>query len=606
MKKPRMLLAAALVLSAALFAYSKTKILRVYTSDGNVYSEQLGNIGYISVEPYQNPGQYNMDVLESNLRNALPFMINYSHAPENLWAPHYYQYNRANNIDNYCGYWTTSKGIFNFGGNLPTLYTYPNDYLGGPADNSIFAQSYDAIHYATDMVDQEGNPVGSKPYWRACALIIQSYTAMNVVDAYGACPLNDWRNRERNKTVQWEAGHDVYKQIVEDLNEAIATLKATTPAKGELDKIELDPTKEITIFRGDWKNWVKFANCMKLRMAMNLSRNFDAEARALAEEALNDEIGVLTEADPYDIAYYYHNTNSWYFLSQTWGDIRLNANLESIMKHFNNPLLGIWFDTLGATVKDKLTGVSTSGEIAGMRAGIDMVGKNAGGRTDGAYGSFSCFARQDFPMPFFKRTESLFLQAEANLRWGIGSRSVKELYEAGITLSMTENGVESGLIAEYLEQSGDMPAYDYVDFRDGQNNINGRVTCDVKWDEGDSKELKLEKLITQKYIAVFPQGDAAWNDFRRTGYPRLFPPKTNGGMPGMDGKLELQIRRIPQKVVTNNTTEMAGLSAVLGFDQKDASQPVFWDIPYEQRQWGDIDSTSGLDTPEKMPVPVNF
>lgn len=580
------------------------------TSCGDQFQEEypwmVGRQEDQDSEDESSAGRYDMEILERELKGALPFMINYSHAPDNSWAPHNYQYNRANNIDNYCGYWTTSKGTFGFGGNLPTLYTYPNDYLGGPADNSIFAQSYDAIHYATDMVDQEGNPVGSKPYWRACALIIQSYTAMNVVDAYGACPLNDWRNRERNKTVQWEAGHDVYKQIVEDLNEAIATLKATTPAKGELDKIELDPTKEITIFRGDWKNWVKFANCMKLRMAMNLSRNFDGEARALAEEALNDEIGVLTEADPYDIAYYYHNNNSWYFISQTWGDIRLNANLESIMKHFNNPLLGVWFDTLGATVKDKLTGVSTSGEIAGMRAGIDMVGKNAGGRTDGAYGSFSCFAFQDFPMPFFKRTESLFLQAEANLRWGIGSRSVKELYEAGITLSMTENGVESGLIAEYLEQSGDMPAYDYVDFRDGQNNINGRVTCDVKWNEGDSKELKLEKLITQKYIAVFPQGDAAWNDFRRTGYPRLFPPKTNGGMPGMDGKLELQIRRIPQKVVTNNTTEMAGLSAVLGFDQKDASQPIFWDIPYEQRQWGDIDPTSGLETPEPMPVPVNF
>ena len=99
---------------------------------------------------------------------------------------------------------------------------------------------------------------------------------------------------------------------------------------------------------------------------------------------------------------------------------------------------------------------------------------------------------------------------------------------------------------------------------------------------------------------MLPQCDAAWNDFRRTGYPRLFPPKTNGGMPGMDGKLELQIRRIPQKVVTNNTAEMAGLSTVL------ASQPIFWDISYEKRQWGDIDPTSGLETPEKMPVPVNF
>lgn len=580
------------------------------TSCGDQFQEEypwmVGRQEDQSNEDESSAGRYDMDMLERELKGALPYMINYSHAPDNSWAPHNYQYNRANNIDNYCGYWTTSKGTFGFGGNLPTLYTYPNDYLGGPADNSIFAQSYDAIHYAVDMVDEEGNPVASKPHWRACALIIQSYTAMNVVDAYGACPLTDWRNRERNKTVQWQDGHEVYNQIVADLNEAIGILKAAQPGKGELDKIELDAAKDLTIFEGDWRRWVKFANCMKLRMAMNLSRNFEDEAKALAESALNDEVGVLNETDPRDIAYYYRNNNSWYFISQTWGDIRLNANLESIMKHFNNPLLGVWFDTLGAAVKDKNTGVTTTNEYAGMRAGIDMVGKNAGGRSDGAYGSFSCFQIQDFPMPFFKRTESLFLQAEAALRWGIGSRSVKELYEAGITLSMTENGVDAGVIAEYLDQAGEMPAYDYVDFRDAANNIKGRVTCDVKWNESDSKELKLEKLITQKYIAVFPQGDAAWNDFRRTGYPRLFPPKQNGGMMGMDGNLELQIRRIPMKVVTNNSVEMAGLSTVLGFDQADASQPIFWDIPYSERVWGDVDPTSGLETPERMPVPVNF
>ena len=77
-------------------------------------------------------------------------------------------------------------------------------------------------------------------------------------------------------------------------------------------------------------------------------------------------------------------------------------------------------------------------------------------------------------------------------------------------------------------------------------------------------------------------------------------------MMGMDGNLELQIRRIPMKVVTNNSVEMAGLSTVLGFDQADASQPIFWDIPYSERVWGDVDPTSGLETPERMPVPVNF
>jgi hypothetical protein len=31
------------------------------------------------------------------------------------------------------------------------------------------------------------------------------------------------------------------------------------------------------------------------------------------------------------------------------------------------------------------------------------------------------------------------------------------------------------------------------------------------------------KIITQKWIAGFPEGQEAWSDYRRTGYPKLLP-----------------------------------------------------------------------------------
>ena len=76
----------------------------------------------------------------------------YSHEPTGTWAPHKYQYYRANSIDNYAGYWTTTKSTFAFGGPLPTLYTFPNDYLGGPMDNQIFTQSYNCLLYTSRCV----------------------------------------------------------------------------------------------------------------------------------------------------------------------------------------------------------------------------------------------------------------------------------------------------------------------------------------------------------------------------------------------------------------------------------------------------------------------
>ena len=39
----------------------------------------------------------------------------------------------------------------------------------------------------------------------------------------------------------------------------------------------------------------------------------------------------------------------------------------------------------------------------------------------------------------------------------------------------------------------------------------------------NSKEQKLQKIITQKWIALFPMSLVAWTDYRRTGYPVMLP-----------------------------------------------------------------------------------
>ncbi|WP_462373570.1 SusD/RagB family nutrient-binding outer membrane lipoprotein, partial [Alistipes shahii] len=42
-------------------------------------------------------------------------------------------------------------------------------------------------------------------------------------------------------------------------------------------------------------------------------------------------------------------------------------------------------------------------------------------------------------------------------------------------------------------------------------------------DKAAIKERNLERIITQKWIAIFPLGVEAWSEHRRTGYPRLLP-----------------------------------------------------------------------------------
>ena len=59
------------------------------------------------------------------------------------------------------------------------------------------------------------------------------------------------------------------------------------------------------VFNGDFNKWVKFANSLKLRMAMRISSVSPALAKEKAEEAVSDVIGVMTSAS--DAAYSKYN-----------------------------------------------------------------------------------------------------------------------------------------------------------------------------------------------------------------------------------------------------------------------------------------------------------
>ena len=102
--------------------------------------------------------------------------------------------------------------------------------------------------------------------------------------------------------------------------------------------------------------------------------------------------------------------------------------------------------------------------------------------------------------------ESLFLKAEAALRWpSLVDETAEALYLKGIKASM-----------DYYEIDADK-ANEYISHLDG-----------VKAFAGGSKEEQLEQIITQKWIAVFPNGNEGWAEVRRTDYPRYLLAPVNG------------------------------------------------------------------------------
>ena len=233
----------------------------------------------------------------------------------------------------------------------------------------------------------------------------------------------------------------------------------------------------------------------------------------------------INSNDPVD------NPNKTVFeIANNWGDTRLNASFESLLASLKHPYLEYVFDKNSNIVvnsSDPNDIMQANTRIMGLRAGIRMIpGQAYKDNFRIAYSSIKNNGEMAMaPLYLMKVSEVEFLRAEGALRgWNMGG-SAQQFYEQGIRNAQVEHRLMStyypNAVDEYMSLEAPV-AYKYVDQYDHSYDAESVTTIGVKWNEGDSQETKLEKIITQKYIAAFPYSYEAWNDMRRTGYPKQF------------------------------------------------------------------------------------
>jgi len=99
----------------------------------------------------------------------------------------------------------------------------------------------------------------------------------------------------------------------------------------------------------------------------------------------------------------------------------------------------------------------------------------------------------------------------------------------------------------------------------------------VKWSEADNFETKLEKIITQKWIALYPEGTEAWSEFRRTGYPKLYPVAITKN-PDLPAGTFIKRLTYPT-AVTNSSGDAVKAAVAAHLGGKDsAATPIWWDV----------------------------
>lgn len=378
-----------------------------------------------------------------------------------------------------------------------------------------------------DMIAKTDDPVAL-----ALGKILRVCAMHRVTDMFGPIPYSrmlDAGNAGDNLAVAYDSQEEVYRTMLAELEEADAVL-------AENEHISAEAFRKLEdLYYGDITKWRRFVHSMQLRMAMRMAYVKPDLARQTAEKAV--AAGVMT--DNADNAMLHVAENRSALMFNDWNDYRISADLVSVMKGYNDPRMEKMLVKGTATVSENGASVQKS-DFYGVRIGIFTQKKDE---------MINTYSKQIItatdPYLWMNAAEVTFLRAEGALRgWAMGG-DAQSLYERAITLSFEERGASGA--DQYIKDATSVPA-DYVNPMDGAGVTYSHPAVSditIAWEPGEANfERNLERIITQKWIAIFPLGVEAWAEHRRTGYPRFFPAVENKDP---DGSVDTAIgpRRLP-------------------------------------------------------------
>ncbi|MEC3908498.1 SusD/RagB family nutrient-binding outer membrane lipoprotein [Tamlana sp. 2201CG12-4] len=355
-------------------------------------------------------------------------------------------------------------------------------YLLNPTINNVLNQTAEA----TDPVDI---------VVRAITKISKVYLFTGVSDLYGDIPYSE----SGDVAVQFPK-YDTQEFIYNDgfvlIDQAIASLTSQISAGIQLPA-------DDRVYGGDVAKWIRFANSLKLRLAMRLRAVDNTTSADRTREALEHNGGLISSHDQSATIENFDGAGPEHSIFQMRNEpFRMAEFLVDYLNNTNDPRLPIWADPA----------VNGGGLVGVDNSLIDFPDNDNFSRLS----ADNLFQRtlEDIVLMY---SETEFLKAEAYL-FGNGvskdDNAANEAYRAGIKASLEYWGVEEADVNTFLAQ--------------GFTTLTG------------SDEEKLKQIGEQKWVSLFLTGTELWSEVRRLDYPEYpsrsgvpgyFQGDTNGEMP---------------------------------------------------------------------------
>ncbi|MHA4806512.1 SusD/RagB family nutrient-binding outer membrane lipoprotein [Flavitalea flava] len=406
----------------------------------------------------------------------------------------------------------------------------------------------------------------------AIANIVWVLAFHKVTDYWGPIPY--FKAGTPSPTVPYDPQDKIYDDFFKRLAAAVAVLKglpAGTSAYGTYD----------LIYGGKIAQWIKFANSLRLRLALRISKVDPARAQTEAEAAVAGGVMAVSPADDALIA---RSTaggdGNGLSIMSDWNEFRMSASMASVLKGYQDPRLPVYFlPTFDVT--------NGTNNYQGLRNGLTVAqlgdpknDHNMNSHVGQRWSSTGVVAKNgtilgtatsnSTPQNVMCTAESYFLRAEgALLGWNMGG-SAKDMYNAGITNSLAQWGItDAPTVTAYVNSIN-------VPIAPG-DLLNSPPMTNIPVLFGATPAVQLEQIATQKWLALFPDGEEAWADYRRGHVLKLYPVATSDN-PDLPDPNTQWIRRINflTSEIQNNGDEVTKAIQLLGGPDK-ITTPLWWD-----------------------------
>lgn len=329
-----------------------------------------------------------------------------------------------------------------------------------------------------------------------------------ITDYWGPILYTNYGNGETSVT--YDSQQDVYTNFFTTLDEALGVLNQNQGGSVFAGHDQ--------VYNGNVDSWITFGNSLRLRLAMRIRYADPSKAQSEAEKAV--AAGVMLDNSHNAMMLTAAGSENPHTTITNWGEFRMSSAMESLLEGYDDPRMKVYFSPAKDGDAD-----GDGSPFEGLRNGLPRTQKGASINP-----VFSDMGPMWLPprrggtdIRVMGASEVYFLRAEgALLGWNMGG-TPQELYEEGIRVSMTEErvGAEMGAIDAYIA-SESLPSAPHEN--EGRWEDTPPLSdIPVAFDAGGSMERQLEQIITQKWLAIYPDGMEAWAEYRRTGYPKLYP-----------------------------------------------------------------------------------